>query len=108
MQASAEINWEPESASGALRLSGVVDIFEAERLRDTAREAVRVLRASPDAAGNSAPVHLNLTGVERLDVSAVQLLCAFRQALAEGGRTLRVEAMPASVALSLRTLGVTL
>ena len=108
MQTAENIQWEPQGAAGALHLRGVVDIFDAEHLRDIANEAAQAATRQTAGDDSDAPVLLDMSQVERLDVSAVQILCAFRQALAEAGRTLRVSPLPDSVARSLATLGVTL
>lgn len=108
MQTAENIQWERQDAAGALRLRGVVDIFDAECLRDIANDAARAITSETTGDASDAPIVLDMSQVERLDVSIVQILCAFRQALTEAGRTLRVSSMPEGVARSLATLGVTL
>jgi anti-anti-sigma factor len=80
-----------------LRLSGVVDVAEANALLRAAREAAR---------GAPLAVVVDLQKVDRLDTSATQILLALRGALAASGRVLRIESTPPAVAQLWRRAGL--
>ncbi len=83
-----------------LKLVGIIDIFEAERLH---RQALDLLNAERVRA-----LVLDLSGVERMDVSAVQILCALKQGFARAERPVNVYGITVPVAQSLALLGITL
>lgn len=80
-----------------LRLSGVVDVNDANILHAAAREA---------AQGAPRPVVVHLQEVDRLDTSATQILLSLQRHLAGAGRALRVEGTPPSVAELWRRAGL--
>jgi anti-anti-sigma factor len=86
-----------DARESILRLSGVVDVAEADMLLAAAREAARV---APLA------VVVHLQKVDRLDTSATQILLALQGALAAGGRVLRIESTPPAVAELWRRAGL--
>lgn len=100
MEITTEILFKRRGAVGTLKLEGVLDIFEAERLHATA------LRAFKDK--KAATLHVDLSQAERLDASAVQILSALKYSCEASGRTLVVAAISSGVADSLTQLGVTL
>ena len=79
-----------------LRLTGVVDIFEAQALHGAAMTA--------HAAGTA--VILSAASLAALDTSTTQILLALKRALAAGGRTLRVDGAPEGVLEAWRGLGL--
>jgi anti-anti-sigma factor len=90
-----------ELARGAresiLRLSGVVDVADANTLLGVAREAAR---------GAPLAVVVDLQEVDRLDTSATQVLLALQGALAARGGALRIESTPPAVAELWRRAGL--
>ncbi len=87
-----------EGSEWTLTLSGVVDVFDAASLHIAAVEAAE---AAP------AGVVVRMSAVEAIDGSITQVLLALRRALVAAGKTLRLEAVPASVAERWRAAGLT-
>lgn len=81
-----------------LKLSGMVDIFDAGSLLNAAREAV--------SAPPTDIIHLNLTAVTRLDVTAYQIIRALCSDSQLGGRTVRVSPPPIGVLEKWKRLGL--
>ena len=87
-------------AQGTLSLRGIVDIFEAGALHAAARQAASDSRAET--------IRVNLAEVERLDLSAVQILAALRMKTEQNGRAWIAENIPASVEGMLGRVNITL
>lgn len=100
MEITTEITFARHGAVGTLTLGGVIDIFEAERLHATALRAFKDKKAST--------LHVDLSRTERLDASALQILCALRQHFETSGRTIVFDAISGSLAASYDCLGITL
>ena len=83
-----------------LTLSGELTVASAGEVRDT------LLRAAdePKAEG----VCLDMTGVERMDISAVQLLLALRNDCSKKERKFSVTGMPPSTEHFFAQIGITL
>lgn len=81
-------------------LGGQVGIFSAAALRDKALGALQDEKALT--------VCVNLAETHSLDVSALQILCALRDALQAAGRTFTLEAVPANLAVAWQKIGVVL
>lgn len=94
------ITYRRRGGEGTLSLHGVVDVSEAVSLRDAASRAV-------GDAGIST-LHLDVSQVERLDVSAVQILLALRNEIEGQERTFRFGVIPTVVADSLAKIGCVL
>jgi anti-anti-sigma regulatory factor len=80
----------------ALRLSGAVDIFEAQVLHGAATTAY--------AAGG--PVTVRAEALESVDTSTTQILLALKRALGAGGRAFRMTDAPAGVLETWRRLAL--
>ena len=86
-------------AAGTLTLSGSVDIFEAQAVYTAAQRAL----ADPKAVSLCA----DLSEVQRLDLSALQILCALRRDLEAAGRTVQFQ-MPDTLAAAVARAGISL
>ncbi len=82
--------------TGTFRLEGALDIYAAEKLRET-------LQGCTETAGL---IVLDLGGVESCDTTGVQLLLSAHRTAAEAGNTLRFEAIPAAVGHCCARLGL--
>jgi anti-anti-sigma factor len=100
MEVTTAITLKRRGSAGTLTLSGVVDIFEAERLHAHAQRAIKDAKVQT--------LHLDLAQTERLDASAVQVLCALKHSLEASGRTLVLDAASHRMADFLGKLGVAL
>lgn len=100
MQSTAEIKFTQQQDMGLLILSGVIDIFEAEHLLDTARQAAKNAEVQT--------LHLDMAAVERLDISTIQILMALKTNSVENARTFNLRSISSPAAQALETLGVTL
>ncbi len=87
-------------AQGTLSLRGVVDIFEAGVLHAAVQQAASDRRVET--------IRVNLAEVERLDLSAVQLLAALRAHVEQDSRALVAENVPASVEGMLERINIAL
>ncbi|MGI4791611.1 MAG: STAS domain-containing protein [Janthinobacterium lividum] len=94
------VGYRRRGGEGTLTLRGTVDIFEAQSLRAAA------LRALGDSKAQT--LRLDLAHAERLDVSALQVLCALRRDLETQGRTLICLPVPSAVADACEATGCTL
>lgn len=83
-------------AEGTLTLRGSVDIFEAQDMLATVRRALADTKALSFCA--------NLTEVERLDLSSLQILVALRRELEDAGRTMPIK-QPEALAATLKQTG---
>jgi ABC-type transporter Mla MlaB component len=79
-----------------LKLSGVVDIFDASALHAAALDAVAGTQNVAAALGHA----------EAVDTAATQVLFALRRALAAEGRRLRLDAVPEPVRELWRMAGL--
>ncbi len=70
-------------------LSGVLDQYQAEHLKQQLLEATRLLPANANA------VSLEMSGVEQIDTSCLQVLLAFQAGLA--GKRLKIHAANSTV-----------
>jgi anti-anti-sigma factor len=87
-----------ETAAGVLRLSGALDIYGAESLRDTLQARLR--------SGDDGEIVVDLGDVGTCDTSAIQLLLSTRRTAAGSGRALRFVNLSAGVRGSCKRLGV--
>jgi anti-anti-sigma regulatory factor len=94
------MNYRRRGTSGTLKLRGIVDIFEAGVLHTTALSALHDEKATT--------VRVDLTEVERLDVSALQILLALKQSIEASGRTFSAETSSEAVLKQFHRIGVTL
>ena len=94
------VNYRRRGGEGTLTLCGVVDIFEAEALREAA------LRALGD--GSAAVLQIDLSRAERLDVSALQTLSALRHGVEAAGRTSAISDVPDVLTASWEKIGYSL
>ena len=85
-----------DSPTEAFRLEGALDIYAAEKLRET-------LQGCMTTAG---VIVLDLGGVESCDTTGVQLLLSAQRTASEAGRTLHFEAIPAAVGRCCERLGL--
>lgn len=72
--------------TGTVHLRGVIDIFEARQLHTLALQAFQDARAQK--------IRVNMSSVERLDISALQILLALKQDLQAEGRSFSLDAVP--------------
>src|SRR5689334_4626355 len=96
----SEIYYRRRGNTGHLHLSVVVDIFEAAALREVA------LRALADH--KAATVQVDLSAVERLDMSALQILLVLRRELEAADRTFRTKSIAPALVSDLERNGLTL
>lgn len=75
-------HYKQQGEEGILALHGTVDIFEAQAVHAAASEAL--------AHTQALAVCLDTADVQRLDLSALQILAALRRDLEMAGRGLRV------------------
>lgn len=94
------IAYRRKGTQGTLRLKGVVDIFEASTLLATAQRALR------DSQAKS--LTLDMSEVERLDLSAVQILLTLKRDFTAQGHTFDTTGSTESVTRTLSLLGVNL
>lgn len=95
-----QVTYKRQGDRGTLTLSGVIDIFEAKTLYDTACHALNDTKAKR--------IQVNLTQSERLDVSALQILLALRRDVTRVGRTFAWSELPANLAAAFEQGGITL
>lgn len=100
MNNDACVNFRRRGCDGTLKLRGIIDIFEASALHTT------VLRIMHD--NKITNVHLNLAETERLDISAVQILLAFKAASMSTGRGFQTISPSETVSQQLSRIGVAL
>ena len=93
------IQYRRRGSSGTLRLAGVVDIFEAEALRDEARKALADAKAQT--------LRVDFADAERIDLSAAQILIVLRREMTEAGRAFEWENAPERVTQILAWAGMT-
>jgi anti-anti-sigma regulatory factor len=91
------VRYRRRGSIGTLTLRGVVDIFEAIALHGSARRILQDSRA--------ASVRLDCSQVERLDLSAIQILLALRRDLTASGRDWKAEDLPSSLHGALEKTG---
>lgn len=89
--AKKSVTYRRRGAAGILTLHGAIDMFEASAFHESAQKALHDTQAKS--------VTIELTGAERLDMSALQILRALRRDLAEAGRAVEI-ASPSSRVLS--------
>lgn len=93
------IQYQRRGGSGTLRLAGVMDIFDAGALRDAAQKALADEKAKT--------LRVDFADVERLDLSAAQILMALRRETLEAKRAFQWENAPEQVTQILAWLGMT-
>ena len=86
--------------TGHIVLAGVADIFEASDIHATA------LKAFADTKAKS--VTVDLTDLERMDLSTIQILLALQQALNADGRTMVAQNLPEVQASAWNRIGLSL
>jgi anti-anti-sigma regulatory factor len=96
--ATTNITYQRRKQGGALTLTGVVDIFEAESLHAAAARALKDLKT--DA------LTIDLARLERLDVAALQILLALRSDFCATGRRISFCNTPAAVEATLAGVGI--
>jgi len=94
------VSYRRQKSTGVLHLSGIVDIFEATTLHEAARTALE------DDKANS--LRLDLTHVERLDISALQILLALKAGVIAQGRSFGVTRLAPAPETLLARLGIAL
>ncbi len=93
------VTYRRTGTQGKLILRGIVDIFEAEGLHKTA------LRALHD--GSATTLLADLSATERLDISALQILCALKLATEEVGKTMLLTGASAELETFFAAAGIT-
>lgn len=97
---SQHLSYRRQGGLGTLQLRGVVDIFEAAEFYELAK------RACQDTKAQS--IRVNLAQVERLDISALQILIALRRDIEASGRALAIADVPAPLAQVWAKAGIPL
>ena len=92
----ASVRLDPASVPARIVLAGIVGSFHSDELYFTCLSALERKTA----------VDVMCAEVEHLGGSAVQILLAFRQALAEQSLGFRLQAVPPRLATQLRDAGV--
>ncbi len=64
--------------SGMLKLSGIVDIFEAETILALAKKSIS------DEKTNT--IQIDLEHIEKIDISAIQILCTLKHECEKSGK----------------------
>ena len=94
------VTYQRRQEEGTLTLRGCVDIFEAGALHAAVQRALRDSKASA--------ICVNLAEVERLDVSAIQLLLALRREVEAAGRIFLLRECASTKTQPFALLGVAL
>ena len=99
MAARNEIaTYERREREGTLTLAGAVDVFEAALVHAAVQTASDDLQAIA--------IYVDLAGVERLDLSAIQLLLALRREVQASGRSFFIRGECSLLAKAIEPLGV--
>ena len=96
---ATNIQYQRRGAIGTLRLAGVMDIFEAAALRDAACKAL--------ADAKAGATRVDLADVERLDLTAAQILIALGREITAAGRAFGIDRAPERLTPTLAWVGVT-
>ncbi len=97
---SKSVSYRRQRAKGLLKLGAAVDIFEASNLHATARLAFQDEKATT--------VCIDLSHLEKLDLTAIQILLALRNDLRASGRAFESEGMSPEIKERLDKLGISM
>ncbi|BDI30601.1 hypothetical protein CCAX7_26520 [Capsulimonas corticalis] len=98
--AKKSVAYRRRGAVGALTLHGAIDMFEAAAFHETARKALEDTQA--------AAIRVEMSDVERLDISSFQILSALRRDAAAAGRTVEITGATDRVLMDAKTAGLSL
>jgi anti-anti-sigma regulatory factor len=93
-----KVSYRRQRANGTLTLTGIVDIFDAEALTEQARRALNDTKA--------VSVAVDLSRLERIDVTTLQVLLALQGDVLAAGRAFTVNDPPQALTRTLKELGL--